>query len=100
MVLSKLQILQNFCEITQVSQSQVLCRCQHLGVSNFCKVVSDYRSWSRILKGKKSWARKEKCQSCQVSLYNLTPLISSDRNISVSKKCPVIDDHVMIFLST
>ena len=27
--------------------------CQRLGVSNLCKVVSDYRSRSRILKGKK-----------------------------------------------
>ena len=34
--------------------------CQCLGVSNFCKVVSDYRSRSHILKGKKVLGSKRK----------------------------------------
>ena len=63
MVLSKIRVSQNFCEISRVSQSRFLGGCQHLRVSNFCKVVSDYRSQSRILKVKKSRARKEKRQS-------------------------------------
>ena len=41
------------CEISWVSQSRYLRGCQRLGVSKFCKVVSDYRSRSRILKGVK-----------------------------------------------
>ena len=53
MVLSKIRVSQNFCEISRVSYSRFLRGCQRLGVSNFCKVVSDYRSRSRFLKGKK-----------------------------------------------
>ena len=53
MVLSKIQVSQNVCEISRASQSRFLRRCPRLGVSNFCKVVSDYKSRSRILKGKK-----------------------------------------------
>ena len=45
--------LAKFCEISRVSQSRFLRGCQCLGVSDFCKVVNDYRSRSRILKGKK-----------------------------------------------
>ena len=36
--------------------------CQRLGVSNFCKVVSGYRSRSRILKGKKVSGSQRKTQ--------------------------------------
>ena len=39
MVPSKIRVLQNFCEISGVSQSRFLRECQRLGVSNFCKVV-------------------------------------------------------------
>ena len=53
MVLSKIQVSQNLCEISRVSQSRFLRGCQRLIVSNFYKVVSDYRSQSCILKGKK-----------------------------------------------
>ena len=53
MVLSKIQVSQNFCEISRVSQARFLRGCQRLGVSNFSKVVSDYRSRSSILKCKK-----------------------------------------------
>ena len=53
MVLSRVRFSQNFCEISQVLQSQFLRGCQRLGVSNFCKEASDYRSQSRILKSKK-----------------------------------------------
>ena len=53
MVLSKIRASQNFYEISRVSQSQFLRGCQRLRVSNFRKVVSDFRSQSRSLKGKK-----------------------------------------------
>ena len=52
--------------------------CQSLVVSNFCKVVSDYRSRSRILKGEKSRACKEKRQSrrhAKSRCYHLPPLL-------------------------
>ena len=42
--------------------------CQRLGVSNFCKVVSDKRSRSRILKGKKSLGLAKKNASLAVTL--------------------------------
>ena len=45
--------LAKFGDIFQVSQSRFLRGCQRLGVSNFCKVVSDYRPRSRILKAEK-----------------------------------------------
>ena len=50
MVLSKIQVSQNFCEISR-------------SLKFLQGIVSDYRSRSRILQGKKSWARKEKRQS-------------------------------------
>ena len=52
MVLSKIWVLQNFCEISQVSQSQFL---RGLSASRSLKLVvtGDYRSRSHILKGKK-----------------------------------------------
>ena len=69
MVLSKIRVSQNFCElISWVSQSRFLCGCQRLGVSTFCKVVSDYRSRSRILKGKKVSGSSKKNASLVVSL--------------------------------
>ena len=68
MVLSKIWFSQNYSEISRVSQSRFLRECQLLGVSKFCKVVSDYRSRSRILKGKTSLARKEKRQSRRLAV--------------------------------
>ena len=55
MVLSEIhvRVSQNVFEISRVSQSRFVVGFQHLGVSNFCKVVSDDRSQSHILKGKK-----------------------------------------------
>ena len=50
--------------------------CQRLGVSNLCKVSSDYRSLSRILKGKKvSGLQRETPVSLsrQVSLLPYSP---------------------------
>ena len=54
--------------------------CQSLGVSNFCKVVSDYRSRPRILKVKKSRARKEKRHSRRYAFTILHPSHCIGRN--------------------
>ena len=51
------------------SRSLAFCaNCQHLGVSNFCKVVGDFRSRFRILKGKKSLRLAKKNASLAVTL--------------------------------
>ena len=49
MVPSKIRVLQNFCEISGVSQSRFLRGCQRLGVSNFCKVVIDLGLGKKVL---------------------------------------------------
>ena len=59
-----------FCEVSRVSQSRFFGGCQRLRVSNFCKVVSDYGSQSRILKGKKVSVSQKKNASFAVSLFN------------------------------
>ena len=57
MVHSKIRVSQNLYEISQVSQSRFL-----------CKVVSDYRFRSCILKGKKSLRLGKKNASLAVTL--------------------------------
>ena len=74
MVLSKIRVLQNFCEISRVSQSRFLRGYQCLRVSNFCKVVSDYRSQSRILKGKKVSGSQRKTPVSPSHFYHSLPL--------------------------
>ena len=69
MVLSKIRVSQNFCEISQVSQSRFSCRLLASRSLKFCKVVSHYRSQSRILKGKKvSGSQRKNASSLAVTL--------------------------------
>ena len=74
MVPSKIRVLQNFCEISWVSQSRFCADCQRLRVSNFCKVVSDYRSQSRILKGEKNSGSQSR-RLAKSHYYHSPPLI-------------------------
>ena len=59
--------------------------CQGLGVSNCCKVVSDYRYRSRILKGKKVSGSQRKTPVLPSRKVSLLPLATPQGN-SLTKK--------------
>ena len=66
MVLSKIRVSQNQFVKFLRSRSLDFCEnCQRFGVSHFCKVVSDYRSQSHILKGKKVSGSQRKTRVSQ-----------------------------------
>ena len=76
MVFSKIRVSQNFCEISQVSQSPFLRGLPTSRSLKFCKVVSDYRSRSRILKGKKVSGSQRKTPVSPSRFYHSPPLVA------------------------